>query len=325
MGLFDKISTDGTGTTATFTQQAAAFAKMDLNSIFKMSIQGATDLITNAVAFFSDVFGSSSCNDQDRVLVERFMEQIPGMAILLSDLGYLDSSIGSSLRDDPNRIYSFMQLGRPKGAEPCNSLLYPARLMFTILFGVRITNSNFLDALDRGVDDYYGAAGEHGWDIPRNAIERAVMLRQQFFPGSTYNTQQWDMNKFQDYPLVAPIPDPVRPGELYTGEFLGVKVVNGMAIGDPVPDVEDYVKFFDPRTGFTLRPGGLIPITTLPTIPDIPTDGTGTLPGTLPGTGTGTDSGDIFSQAITWAKGHPLESIGIIALVAIVASEMLDD
>jgi len=30
MGLFDKVGTDGTGTTQQFTQQAVAFAKMDL-------------------------------------------------------------------------------------------------------------------------------------------------------------------------------------------------------------------------------------------------------------------------------------------------------
>lgn len=321
MGLFDKVSTDGTGTTATFTQQAAAFAKMDLNSIFKMAGQGVTDLVTNAISFFSDVFGHSDCNDQDRVLVERFMEQIPGMALLLSELGYLDSSIGDALRSDPNNIYGFMQLGRPKGAHPCNELLYPARLLLGILFGVRMTNSNYLDALGRGVDDYY-AAGANTWDIPRNAVERAVSLRQQFFPDSTYNTQQWDLNKFQDFPLVAPIPDPVEPGVLYTGEFLGVTVVNGMAIGDPIPDIDRYTQLLDPRTGIIkLKPGGTINITDLPDLPDTITDGDGT----VPGNGTGTGDGDIFSKGITWAKAHPLETIGIVALIALAVSELVDD
>jgi hypothetical protein len=321
MGLFDKISTDGTGTTAMFTQQAAAFAKMDLNAIFKMAGQGVASLITNAVSFFSDVFGHSDCNDQDRVLVERFMEQIPGMALLLSELGYLDSSIGDALRSDPNSIYGFMQLGRPKGAEPCNSLLYPSRLLLTLLFGVRIVNSNFLDALDRGVDDYYNAGGNWVWDIPRNAVERAVTIKQQFFPISTYNTQQWNLNRFQEFPLVAPIPDPAQPGQLYTGEFLGVKVVNGVAIGDPIPDIDDYTQLFDPRTGVHVKPGGITPITNLPGLP--PTTETGTLPGT--GTTPGASNGDLFNQAFTWAKAHPLETVGIIALVAVVASELLDD
>ncbi len=316
MGLFDKISTDGTGTTATFTQQAKAFATMDLNSIIKMAGQGITDLITNAVRFFSDVFGSSDCNDQDRVLVERFQEQIPGMYTLLVDLGYYDQSIADYIgADQHNIIPAIAEMGRPHGAHPCNELLYPARLMFTILFGVRMTNSNFLDALDRGVDDYYAAAGWMGQDIPRNAVERAVMLKQQFFPSSTYNTRQWDMNKFQEWPLVAPIPDPVTPGQLYTGEFLGVKVVNGMAIGDPIPDVQDYVNALDPRTGWLkLRPGsGIIPIGDLPTVPTN-TALTNQVPSTTSGSG-----------PIAWAKTHPLETIGIIALVAIVASEVFDD
>lgn len=317
MGLFDKVSTDGTGSTAIFTQQAAAFAKMDLNSIFKMSVQGVTDLITNALNFFHDVFGHSDCNDQDRVLVERMWDQIPGMALLLSDLGYLDSTIGDSFRKDPNNIYRFMsETGRPKGAEPCNSLLPVARTLLTILFGVRIVNSNFLDALDNSPDAYYSAGG--GWvtDIPRNAVERAVMLKQQFFPISTYNTKQWDMNKFQEFPLVAPVPDPLNVGKLYTGEFLGVNIVNGLVIGDPIPDVQQYVDYFEAHP---LRPGTTVPITDLPPIPTTTGEGSTTAPGTQ------TTSGDVFNQVITWAKGHPLETVGIIAVMALVVSELIDE
>lgn len=316
MGLFDKVSTDGTGNTNLFIQQAVAFAKLDLNTLFKMSAQGVSDLITNAISFFDDVFGHSDCNDQDRVLVERFMEQIPGMAMLLSDLGYLDSSIAQSLKDDPNRIYSFMKLGRPKGAHPCNELLYPARLLFTILFGVRIYNSNFLDALERGVDDYYASGTTNLWDIPRNAVERAVMLRQQFFPGSTYNTEQWDLNRFQEFPLVAPVPDPIEPGVLYTGEFLGVKIVNGMVIGDPIPDVQDYIDAFDNGWIRRFPSSGIMDIRTLPTL--VKPTSTSTTTNT---TGTGTSTGGM----LTWVKAHPLETVGLIALLAIVASNVLDD
>jgi len=319
MGLFDKVSTDGTGTTATFTAEAAAFAKLDLNSIFKLAGQGVTDLINNAVSFFQDVFGHNDCNDQDRVLVERMWDQIPGMALLLSDLGYLDGSNGDFIREDPNNIYVWMSTtGRPHGPEPCNSLLPVARLIWTILFGVRMTNSNYLDALGRGVDDYYNS-GPNTWDIPRNAVERAVMLRQQYFPDSTYNTKQWDMNIFQQFPLVAPVPDPVTPGQLYTGEFMGVKIVNGLVIGDPIPDVQQYVDFFDVHP---LKPGGIIPITKLPTLPTPTGEGTTTPPGT---TTTPTQGGDFLNQVVTWAKGHPLETVGIVAVVALVVSELIDD
>lgn len=236
MGLFDKVSTDGTGTTGTFIQSVVAFAKLDLNYAFKNAGAAVVSIVTNAIALFRDVFGQKDCNDQDAVLVERFTEQIPGMFLMLSELGYYDESIRDWLKSDPNAIYDAMGFGRPKGAHPCNELLYPARLLFTILFGVRMTNSNYLDALAKDVDSYY-AAGQNTWDIPRNAVERAVFLRKTFFSPSTENKELWDLNKFQEYPLVAPIPDPIQPGVLYTGEFLGVQVVNGMAVGDPIPDI----------------------------------------------------------------------------------------
>lgn len=343
MGLFDKISTDGTGSYVTFTQQAKAFASMDLNAIAKMASQGVIDLINNAVAFFSDVFGRSDCNDQDRVLVERFCDQIPGMYSLTSDLGYWDSSIGNRYREVQNNPgdlrYFLEQMGRPKGASPCNELIGPARTMFTILFGIRMTNSNFLDALNYGVDNYYQAAGWHGEDIPRNAVERAVYLVQNFFPGSSYNAYQWDMNKFQEYPLVAPIPDPFEPGKLFTGEFLGVSVVNGMAIGDPVPDVQEYAnafsslrdRLFATRTGSGYRP---IAISDLPDLTDFDTNDLGpggTLIPRTTTTSTSTTTNPVTTDTAagggltTWVKAHPIETIGIVALVAWATTEIINN
>jgi len=296
MGLFDKISTDGTGTMGTFTQQAKAFATLDLNAIFKMGVQGTTSLIQNAISFFKDVFGSSKCNDQDRILVERMWDQIPGMAILLSDMGYLDQSIGDYLKENPDNVYGWMKTGRPKGAEPCNSLLAPARTLFTILFGVRIVNSHTLDALQRGVDDYYAHDnGVYQWDIPRAAVERAVYLKQNFFTDDTYNNEQWNLNRFQEYPLVAPVPDPFQPGVLYTGDFLGVKVVNGVVIGDPIPDI--------------IPP----PVVTEP-IPDIIDPGTG-----QPG------DHDFLSNPGMWISSHPVESAVIGAVVAWILYELVND
>lgn len=340
MGLFDKISTDQTGSIVTFTQQAKAFATMDLNSIVKMAGQGIVSLITNAVAFFSDVFGHSDCNDQDRVLVERFCDQIPGMWALTTDLGYWDSSVGDQylkVLDDPGRLRYFLeQMGRPKGAHPCNELIGPARIMFTILLGIRITNSNFLDALNNGVDSYYAAAGWHGEDIPRNAVERAVFLVQNFFPSSSYNQYQWDLNKFQEYPLVAPIPDPLEPGRLYTGEFLGVTVVNGMAIGDPVPDVDQYVNEFstlrEKLLATRFRYGGYNPIS-ISDLPDLTDYDTNDGPGTIfnqPASTTNTTTTTATNTAAgtgslsTWVKAHPLHTIGIVALVAWATTEIIE-
>lgn len=240
MGLFDKVNKDGTGTTGTAIQQTVAFAKLDLNYIFKNAAVAVVSLVTNAIKFFKDIFGNSYCNDQDRTLVERFTDQIPGMYALLSKQGYFDISLYNALQDDPNAIYKMIDVyGMPKGAEPCNSLLYPARLLFTILFGVRIINQHFLDGLQQGVTGYYNAAGTWGTDIPLSAVERAVTLKQLYFPDHTYNRVQWDLNKFQDYPLVAPVPDPMNVGKFYTGEFLGIKIVDGYAIGDIIPDIDE--------------------------------------------------------------------------------------
>lgn len=109
-----------------------------------------------------------------------------------------------------------------------------AKAFMTIAFGVRITTTDDLDALQRGVDAYYTRPEKS--DIPRKAVERAVMLKQSFFPDSTYNSQKWDLSKFEKYPLVAPIPG-LAFNTLYTGDIPGVgkklaKATNGVIEGD---------------------------------------------------------------------------------------------
>lgn len=241
MGMFDNVSRDEFNA-ATFTQQAKAFASMDLNYIIMEGVKGLVNWVANVIAYYNQYIGNNNCNTQDRQLVERFIEQIPGMALALAKSGILDSSLVEPLsRSDPNEIIKFMNaMGMPKGAEPCNSLLGPARTLFTILFGVRIRNQHTLDALQNGIDAYYAHDdGVYQYDIPRSAVERAVMLKQNFFPDTMYNTQQWDLNYFQAYPLLAPVPDPFQPGSLYTGDFMGMKIVNGYAIGDAIPHLPD--------------------------------------------------------------------------------------
>lgn len=282
MGLFDKVNKDGTGSTGTFIQSVVLFAKLDLNGIFKSAIPALVNWFQGVGRIWDDIF-NSNCNDQDAILVERFWDQIPGMAQLLAYLGYVDESFIEPFENDPGFQYTWMEGGRPKGAEPCNSLIGPARLLFTILFGVPIINSDFLDALENGVDAYRSAAGQWAVGIDQKAIERAVHLKRSYFQNWTYNRVIWNMNKFQDYPLVAPVPDPFAPGKYYTGEFLGVKIVDGWVIGDPLPDIQEYIRYFDTKTGtwkYASGPGWpVIPIEGLPTIP--PADGSQTGDGSI--------------------------------------------
>lgn len=107
-----------------------------------------------------------------------------------------------------------------------NDAVEQAMNMFTILFGVRIGTGEDLDALDSGVDAYY-ARGEKN-DIPQNAVRRAVYLKQNFYPISTYNQTVWDPRYFELYPLVAPIPG-LSQNTLYTGPLPGgANAVNGV-------------------------------------------------------------------------------------------------
>lgn len=94
-----------------------------------------------------------------------------------------------------------------------------AQLLFTILFGVRITNDEDLAALNYGSASYYQRPDKI--DIPPEAVNRAVFLAQKYYPISTYNTTEWDLNHFSEFPLAAPIPDPYTVGKLYSGPLPG--------------------------------------------------------------------------------------------------------
>jgi hypothetical protein len=100
-----------------------------------------------------------------------------------------------------------------------NEQVVEATVFFTIVFGVRLTDSADLDALDMGLSAYYARPDKA--DVPAKAVERAVYLKQQFYPISTYNKVTWDLNHFSEYPLVAPIPDPLNVGKLYNGPLPG--------------------------------------------------------------------------------------------------------
>lgn len=126
--------------------------------------------------------------------------------------------------------------GASRGSDVTDQEVRDAILLFTILFGVRIITQEDLDALQQGADAYYARPGQD-WkgmhDIPREAVDRAVMLKQKYFPDSTYNTQKWNMDVFARYPLVAPIPDPYTYAKLYTGPLPGGGTAeNGVIVVD---------------------------------------------------------------------------------------------
>lgn len=94
-----------------------------------------------------------------------------------------------------------------------------AQLMFTILFGVRITTDEDLWALSSGSSAYYARPDK--MDIPPEAVERAVYLAQRYYPSSSFNIAEWNLDYFSQFPLAAPIPDPLTFGKLYSGPLPG--------------------------------------------------------------------------------------------------------
>jgi hypothetical protein len=124
-----------------------------------------------------------------------------------------------------------------------------AQVLFTVLFGVRITTQDDLDALQKGIDAY--RARPDKTDIPLQAINRAVFLKQNFYPDWTYNQQVWDLKYFEKYPLVAPIPG-VEFKTLYNGELPGgAYAVNGLIPVNAKTLLSQYAgATIDPVTGF---------------------------------------------------------------------------
>lgn len=135
-----------------------------------------------------------------------------------------------------------------------NDMVEIAHNLFNQLFGVRIATYDDLKALDEGSAAYKTREASHG--ISDAAIDRAVFLKQNFFyPGII----KWDLNKFEQYPLVAPIPA-YEPGQWYTGEVIGgAKAVNGLIPVDAVSALRQILgDKFDPNAGTsttTQRPG----------------------------------------------------------------------
>lgn len=118
--------------------------------------------------------------------------------------------------------------------------------VFSTGFGVPIESYEDILNLQKGADAYiarYTRWGARPETISRPAVERAVRLRRSFFPEQLEGNyrkpggppQKWDMNKFNDIPLVAPIPDFNRPTpemwlHTYTGPIPGGEVRDGIVV-----------------------------------------------------------------------------------------------
>jgi len=175
-----------------------------------------------------------------------------------------------------------------------------AQTLFTILFGVRITTGEDLDALDYGVQAYYNR-GEKS-DVPREAVERAVFLKQHFYPISSYNNYKWDTIYFEQYPLVAPIPG-LTEGTLYSGDLPGGAVaVNGIIPINAQSILRQYVDSdFNENTGTVTTPGGQV------------------IDPTATNTGAATSWVD---KLLTYAKANPATGVAALVVLGLVVEEL---
>src|SRR6185436_13981329 len=146
-------------------------------------------------------------------------------------------------------------------AQVSDEMVPVAWQVMTTLFGVLIRTSEDLDALDHGVDAYYARPFKK-WQ-PLEAVKRAVFLKQNFFPISTYNNSCWDVKYFEKYPLVAPIPNAAFDNgtpAYYSGTLPGgANAVNGLIPVNAKSILSQYVgATIDPQTGQVSGTGGFL-------------------------------------------------------------------
>jgi hypothetical protein len=192
--------------------------------------------------------------------------------------------LGERMND---QIYCKGDIGRQQVTDEMVTMAYT---IFNQLFGVRIDTSADLDALDYGKIAYRARPVSQG--ISDDAIERAVYLKQHYYPIATYNRACWDLRYFEAFPLVDRIPDH-EIGKWYTGPLLGgANAVDGLI---PVQASSILKQFagsdFDPATGNITTPDGTV----------IP-----------PGGAVDQLSGDPLDKIISFAKTNPIVAAGII-------------
>lgn len=180
-----------------------------------------------------------------------------------------------------------------------DDLVPQAQTFFTIVFGVRIHTEEDLKALDYGVSAYRSRWVSQG--IGDEAIERAVYLKQNFFPERYNNVQCWDISYFEQYPLVAPIPGHDL-NTLYNGPVLGgATAVNGMI---PI-DAQTILSQFPPDQMDQEGEHEFEPV---------PTD---------PSTGAG--GSNVLEKLQSFVKANPGVSLMVVALVGYAAYEYNND
>jgi hypothetical protein len=197
--------------------------------------------------------------------------------------------LGERMND---QIYCKGDIGRQQVTDDMVTMAYT---IFNQLFGVRIDTSEDLDALDHGLIAYRARPVSQG--ISDDAIERAVYLKQHYYPIATYNRACWDLRYFEAFPLVDRIPDH-EFGKWYTGPLLGgANAVDGLIPVQASSIIKQFAgSDFDPATGNITTPDGTI----------IP-----------PGGAVDQLSGEPLDKIISFAKANPIVAAGIIGALGL--------
>jgi hypothetical protein len=131
-----------------------------------------------------------------------------------------------------------------------------ARLFFTMVFGVRISTIEDLDALNgstiqQGVANYLA----RNPDQPYDAVYRAANIKQNCYPDRYYNTTCWDLGCFDENPLIAPVPE--MNADMFSNDGNVGKFYTGPGFND-IQFVDGYPVANSPTTGLTsqITPGG---------------------------------------------------------------------
>lgn len=204
-----------------------------------------------------------------------------------------DYVLGERLND---QVYCNGDIDR---GQVSNQMVDLAHVIFNQLFGVRIATVEDLDALDGGFAAYRARPASQG--ISDNAIERAVYLKQNFYPTKTYNVQCWDLRYFELYPLVGRIPA-YELGKWYTGSVIGgAHAVDGIIPVSATDILDQYIDAdFDPVTGTVTTSDGTV---------------------ITPGSTAGTDVSPL-DKIISFAKTNPIVVIGAAAALGYVYTEL---
>jgi len=160
-----------------------------------------------------------------------------------------DYTLAERLND---QVYGNPDIGQTQATDDMVDI---AHRVMNQLFGVRLAVDEDLNALDYGVAAYKSRAVSQG--ISQDAIERAVFLKQHFYPIATYNRQPWDLRYFEMYPLVDRIPD-YQLGKWYTGPVIGGgNAIEGLIVLSASNVLKQFPgSDFDPKTGNITTPGG---------------------------------------------------------------------